>query len=576
MTQIPVESVIAGTEFTELRVRPDGSDRLSWIASSPAGAQLRIGDENGVVNHDLEPAVAAGRGNGGGAYDWCSDGSAIVYAAKDGSLIEYSPETRISRVVRARDGRSVAGVAVHGGRIACIADSREVMIVNLGNGRTRVIDNVPDFAFDPAWVARGLVWSAWNVPHMPWESSGVRMWSAWRARWYVKPGDSQVQQVRPAPGGAVGCVSDRGGWLNVSRITGMVHGRIAPMINETFEHADPTWGMGQRSWATHGSNLYFTRNESGYGRLLHRNVETGEDTELGKGIHESLCVGDGFVAAIRSGAKTPSQIVRYSGDQHARTIIDTIGDFSQFAEALVEPEVLEVAGLVVRRYSAPMPNGRHLVFVHGGPTDQWQVVWYPKINYWLSRGYTVHVPDHRGTTGHGRAFQQSLLGHWGEYDSDDIAGIIRALALPRACVAVVGGSAGGMTALNVAADHPDIAACVVVSYPVTDLAHLAATSHRFEKHSVYSLAGDAASFATHSPLSKCAALANTPLLVMHGDNDPVVPTEQGRALVDGVRAVGGQAEFELMEGEGHGFRRPENKMREYTRMEEFFNAHMCA
>lgn len=571
---MPLEAVIAGTEFTELRIHPDGSGRLSWIANSPDGAELRIGDANGVERHLLDPLIAAGRGNGGGAYDWCGDGSAIVYAAKSGALIEYTPNTRSSRIIRAGDGRDLAGVAVHAGRVACVADSRTVMIVNIANGRTKVIDDSQDFAFDPAWVTRGLVWTAWNIPHMPWESSGVRMWSAWRARWYVKPGDSQVQQVRPAPRGGIGCISDQGGWLNVSRISGSVRGRVAPMVKEDHEHADPTWGMGQRSWAVYGANLFYTRNEDGFGRLICRNVETGVSTEIGKGIYESLCAGDGFVAAIRSGAKTPGQIVIYSGDLFERTVIDTVGDYSAYAESLVEPEVLQIEGVCVRRYMPSNPNGRHLMWVHGGPTDQWQVEWFPKLNYWLSRGYTIHIPDHRGTTGHGRSFQQSLLGHWGEHDSDDVARVIRHLGVASENVALLGGSAGGMTALNVAADHPGIAACVIVSYPVTDLEHLAATSHRFERHSVHSLVGDAAEMKRRSPINKCPALASIPLLVLHGDNDPVVPIEQGRAIVDGVRAVGGTAALEVMSGEGHGFRKPENKKREYTRIEEFLNQHM--
>jgi dipeptidyl aminopeptidase/acylaminoacyl peptidase len=60
-----------------------------------------------------------------------------------------------------------------------------------------------------------------------------------------------------------------------------------------------------------------------------------------------------------------------------------------------------------------------------------------------------------------------------------------------------------------------------------------------------------------------------PLLVLHGDADPVVPIEQSVRLVERVRASGGQIEFHVMEGEGHGFRRVENKLAEYRRIGEF-------
>jgi dipeptidyl aminopeptidase/acylaminoacyl peptidase len=131
-----------------------------------------------------------------------------------------------------------------------------------------------------------------------------------------------------------------------------------------------------------------------------------------------------------------------------------------------------------------------------------------------------------------------------------------------------------MSALNVVADHPDVACCVVVSYPVTDLAHLAATSHRFERHSVRTLVGGEENYRSRSPLFKAVALKHTPMLVMHGDADPVVPIVQGASLVEAVRSAGGRVEFEVMQGEGHGFRAPENKMREFHAMETFLDSVM--
>jgi dipeptidyl aminopeptidase/acylaminoacyl peptidase len=43
---------------------------------------------------------------------------------------------------------------------------------------------------------------------------------------------------------------------------------------------------------------------------------------------------------------------------------------------------------------------------------------------------------------------------------------------------------------------------------------------------------------------------------MHGDSDPVVPVSSTLALVDRVRAAGGDVELHVFEGEGHGFRVP--------------------
>jgi dipeptidyl aminopeptidase/acylaminoacyl peptidase len=56
---------------------------------------------------------------------------------------------------------------------------------------------------------------------------------------------------------------------------------------------------------------------------------------------------------------------------------------------------------------------------------------------------------------------------------------------------------------------------------------------------------------------------------MHGDGDPVVPIEQSRVFVQRCREAGGNVEFVVYEGEGHGFRRPENQLDEYGRMLAF-------
>ena len=101
-----------------------------------------------------------------------------------------------------------------------------------------------------------------------------------------------------------------------------------------------------------------------------------------------------------------------------------------------------------------------VVWVHGGPTGQWPVTFNPRIAYFVGRGWAVLVPDHRGSTGFGRAYTQAMRGRWGELDTADVAAGIRHAGAQGWCdprrVAIMGGSAGGFTVLNVLAHHPDI------------------------------------------------------------------------------------------------------------------------
>ena len=85
----------------------------------------------------------------------------------------------------------------------------------------------------------------------------------------------------------------------------------------------------------------------------------------------------------------------------------------------------------------------------------------PRVAFWWSRGWDVLVPDPRGSTGHGRAYQQAMNGGWGALDVDDTAATLRAShshgwSEPQRTV-VMGGSSGGMTALGVLGRHEGLA-----------------------------------------------------------------------------------------------------------------------
>lgn len=222
-----------------------------------------------------------------------------------------------------------------------------------------------------------------------------------------------------------------------------------------------------------------------------------------------------------------------------------------------------------------------LVWVHGGPTDQWQVDWRPRITYWWSRGWDVLVVDPRGTTGHGREYQQALHGGWGRLDLDDTVDLIghaqaSGWARPDSTV-VLGSSSGGLTVLGLLADHPELVAGGVASYPVSDLKALTEVTHRFEAHYTDTLVApndgspeSEAAFANLSPIHRAGRIAG-PLLLMHGTDDPVVPIAQSEALAARVSESGGDVDFVVYEDEGHGFRQPDNVTDEYERTEAFLD-----
>jgi dipeptidyl aminopeptidase/acylaminoacyl peptidase len=552
----------------------DAQGSFVHLISLADGSLRRLSDE----------AVRAGRGLGGGCLDWLPDSSGLVVVTKTNGLQQVSLGGEMQSLW-SLEGRTVGSPAVSpdGTSVAVVVDQAEVWTIDLVTKQTtRVDDGSYEFVLDPVWFQGSPVWQAWNPPNMAWDHSVIMSTNGVIAQ---HPNRQHQQPQTDATGQNLAWLDDSSGWLNAATHSGT-------RARETFEHGSPTWGDRQRSWCfnSDGSRIAFVRNEGGFGRLCTLDIASGTIREHAKAIHGQLSwVGDTLVA-IRTGGKTPPQVVAYdttlNDDDHSwprRTLL--IGPTTNWADhpALVEPQLLQVASrdgdtLHARLYSAPQSNSRLLCMIHGGPTDQWQVTFMPRVTYWIDRGYDVLIPDHRGSTGHGREFTQAMHGRWGDLDVDDVIDILESLSRPRERTAIMGGSAGGLTALGVAIRRPDLAGCVRVAYPVCDIAALDATTHRFEAHYNRTLMGDVdetiKKSRERSPIHHADKLANVPLLIFHGTVDPVVDIAQSRQLAQAITAAGGNVELIEFDGEGHGFRATENNRREYVVTEAFLNRHM--
>ena len=587
---ISVDDVLAGRELTEPRLSPDGH-RVAFVASAAGESHLYVIPVAGGPERRISPwPVRAGRGLGGGCFDWLPDSSGVVVVARTGELWSLSLDSDDAyRLVTPEPGKSLAApcVSPDGDGIVMSHDQAQVFVYRLDGTVVRADRGDHDFVADPCWWNGRPVWQAWRVPDMPWDESRLVGVDGDRVTEFGGAPGVQIQQPRTdATCSRLGWVDDSTGWLNVTVVDGAT-GSIR-RANESFEHASPSWGEGQRSWCFNddGTVVAFTRNERGFGRLCTLDLDTGVITDRAKAVHGQLSwVGDTLVA-LRTGGKTPTQIVVYDtsgADWTRRTLVlGTPVDWDGH-RALVEPELLEVAArdghpLHARLYRAPGPNGRLLCWVHGGPTDQWPVTFMPRLNYWIDRGYDVLVPDYRGSTGFGRDHTQQLRGRWADLDVNDVADVLRHVGRDARRVALIGSSAGGLNVLGVAARYPHIAAAVVTAYPVTDIAALDATTHRFEAHYNRSLVGDDRSTAIasleRSPVNNVGKLTNTPILVMHGTADPVVSIEQSREFARVLSQAGGAVELVEFDGEGHGFRQSDNKSREYRLTETFLDSHL--
>jgi dipeptidyl aminopeptidase/acylaminoacyl peptidase len=217
--------------------------------------------------------------------------------------------------------------------------------------------------------------------------------------------------------------------------------------------------------------------------------------------------------------------------------------------------------------------------VHGGPQarDTWG---YDAEAQWLAnRGYLCIQVNYRGSIGYGKAFVAAGDREWGGKMHDDLVdavgfAVARGWADPSR-VAIYGGSYGGYAALVGAAFTPGVFRCAVDIVGPSNLKTLLLTIPPYWAPVIaqlYRRVGnpetDVDFLWSRSPLSRVHDI-RIPLLIAQGANDPRVKQAESEQIVAALREAGIEYEYMLFPDEGHGFAKPENRIKFYTAAERF-------
>ncbi len=201
-----------------------------------------------------------------------------------------------------------------------------------------------------------------------------------------------------------------------------------------------------------------------------------------------------------------------------------------------------------------------LVFVHGGPTSRTEAGLQLARAFWTTRGFAVLDVNYSGSTGHGRAYRDRLLGQWGVIDIDDVVTGARSLAdagrVDGERLAIRGGSAGGYTVLR-ALTTSDAFAAGTSYFGVADLEAMTEQTHKFESRYLDRLVGPYPEardvYVERSPIHHLDRVRGA-VLLLQGGIDEVVPPAQAESMAAAMRATGQDVDLVVYPDEGHGFR----------------------
>ncbi len=202
----------------------------------------------------------------------------------------------------------------------------------------------------------------------------------------------------------------------------------------------------------------------------------------------------------------------------------------------------------------------------------------------VSAGYVVAYFNQRGTTaGYGQAWTRASEGDQGGGDYEEIMlGLDELVARPyidEKRLGVTGGSCGGFMT-NWIVGHTDRFAAAVTQRSITNQISFFGTAdigpECTERETGANPWMDLEAVWRQSPLAY-AANVNTPLLIIHSDQDHRCPLEQAEQLFAALRWMGKEVELVIFEGESHGLSRggrPGNRIERQRRILEWFARHL--
>ena len=263
---------------------------------------------------------------------------------------------------------------------------------------------------------------------------------------------------------------------------------------------------------------------------------------------------------------------------------------SDYTLATMEPISFTARdGLTIHGYLTLPPGGegRNLPMVldvHGGPwaRDGWG--YNPEAQWFANRGYACLQVNYRGSTGYGKNFMNAGNKEWGGKMHNDLVDAVQ-WAIERGIanakkVAIYGGSYGGYAALVGATFTPDLFCCAVDIVGPSNIITLIKTIPPYWAPIIaafYQRVGhpeiDEEFLKSRSPLFKVDQI-KIPMLIAQGANDPRVKQAESEQIVEAMKSKGIDYEYMLFPDEGHGFAKPENRLKFYGAAEKFLAKHL--
>jgi dipeptidyl aminopeptidase/acylaminoacyl peptidase len=355
---------------------------------------------------------------------------------------------------------------------------------------------------------------------------------------------------------------------------------------------DPRWEVESLWFSRDYASMYALVNEDGYARLRIRTADTLQPVPgppLDGMIGQVFSDARGRVIFGFNSPTRASDVWRWdpaAGELEQLTFASYLGiDRTLFREPkLIHYPSFDGLEIPAFLYLPPDYEPGHpvpfIVDAHGGPEGQSRPYFQRNVQYLQLNSYGVLAPNVRGSTGYGRNYM-NLDNYQKRKDSlkDYKAGIDWLVAngyCEPGKIGIRGGSYGGYVVLGMITEYPDLLSAAVDIVGIANFETFlenTAAYRRALREAEYGPLTDREFLRSISPIHKADQI-KTPLLVVHGENDPRVPVGEARQIIRAIQAHGGEVDSLIFVDEGHGTGKRDNAVEEHEKQVAFFNRHL--
>ena len=479
---LSISSVIGGRDAPKWH--PDGK-RIAFLGSfgGPMGL-WEVDATGGKPQLLIDDVSLVGVGSTASQNPlWSPSGNLVAYVSSKGGAPEIWLWSR-------SDGKSVAltslGARINsmnwspdGRRIAFAADrygSEDIYVVAVPSGEVTRLTSHPDYEVFPTWTPDGRYvlfdrlddrWLDHDVLAVPVDGSAAPRLVVREPNFFDYRGGTAFGYAEVSRDGRqVLFRSQRSGWLNYWTVP-FAGGTPRPVTAESAEQSEASWSPDGKSIAyvsnrngTH--SLWVASAGGGSPRALvapregvvSKPVWSPDGTRISYSFATSATPADLFVVDVGSGKTTQLTSSMPLGIARDALVIPRKITYPSADGLTISAYLYEPRGL------RPGEKAPGILWVHGGPTSQYSDTYQAQVQFFAQRGYAVLLPNIRGSSGYGRAFEDLNNDCWGRCDLKDVVAGVEYLKqqgfVNPAKMGIHGISYGGCMTMSAIANAPGV------------------------------------------------------------------------------------------------------------------------